>query len=253
MADEGHEDRAVLTRPAPAPTRTFAYGADPDQVADIYLPARITRPAVLLVHGGYWRPEYDRVHLRPLAAALAERGHPVVSVEYRRVPGRPDLTLDDVRAAAAALPLALPECGPDVVAVATGHSAGGHLVLWLAAQADLPAVGAALALAPVADLGHAHELGLDEGAVADFLGAHPDDRRDADPRHLPPTVPVVVIHGDRDRLVPLAVARSYAQAHDVPLATVEDAAHFAVIDPLAPAWQAVLRELDGVAAAAGIE
>src|SRR5687767_5756925 len=106
---------------------------------------------VALIHGGFWRPAYDRVHLRPMAAALRDLGWEVVSIEYRRVPGDPDATVSDVRAALSA-------AAPDVIA---GHSAGGHLALWAAATMGLKAV----ALAPVADLRLAEELNLDGGAV----------------------------------------------------------------------------------------
>ena len=43
---------------------------------------------LVLVHGGFWRPQFDRVHQRPMAAALADAGYAVAHVEYRR-PGMP--------------------------------------------------------------------------------------------------------------------------------------------------------------------
>ncbi|HWG99022.1 MAG TPA: alpha/beta hydrolase fold domain-containing protein, partial [Pilimelia sp.] len=191
------DPRSVLTRPAPPPDATLAYGPLPDQVADLRLPA-VTGPArsvapagrggaplVLVVHGGFWRSEYDRSHVGPMAADLAARGWPVAVVEYRRTgtpgggwPG----TFQDVAEALARVPdLVAGECaargvpgpapgGPVVV----GHSAGGHLALWLAATAPRRLRGV-LALAPVADLAAAHELDLDGGAVAALLGGGPAD------------------------------------------------------------------------------
>ena len=246
------EDRDVLTRPAPAPTRTWGYGPHPDQIADVYLPDVASRAPVLAIHGGFWRPEYDRMHLRPLAAALAERGHPVVLAEYRRQPGHAQAMLDDVHAIAHRIHEALPEAGGQPV-IALGHSAGGHLALWLAGQHDVPLLGGIVALAPVADLRHAHALELDGDAVAAFLGHHPDDAAHADPRHLPPQHHVVVLHGDRDRLVPLEVAEGYANAHDIPLVRLPQVGHFALIDPRSSAWPTVLAELDRIPAGAGIE
>ncbi|MFD0787453.1 alpha/beta hydrolase, partial [Micromonospora azadirachtae] len=80
------DPRAVLSRPAPDPDHTVAYGEHPDQIADLREPTvrGSARPLVVLVHGGFWRVEYDRRHLGPLAAALAGLGHPVAQLEYRR-------------------------------------------------------------------------------------------------------------------------------------------------------------------------
>ncbi|NUT42949.1 MAG: alpha/beta hydrolase [Thermoactinospora sp.] len=221
------EDRTVLTRPAPGPARTLRYGPDPDQVIDLW-PG--DGPVVALVHGGFWRPDIDRAHLRPMAHALRRAGWSVASIEYRRRPGGPDLAVADVRAALAAV-------GPSVVA---GHSAGGHLAMCAASG---PA--ATLALAPVADLRLAARLDLDGGAETDFLGGPPDDHPGLDPARLPgPPGQVVIVHGTEDRRVPLAVSESYVAAHPgTPLVRVPGAGHFVLIDPESEVWPAVLREL----------
>jgi len=53
----------VLDERAAPPTRTTSYGDDPAQVYDVRLPERVTRRlTVVVVHGGFWRPEYDRTH-----------------------------------------------------------------------------------------------------------------------------------------------------------------------------------------------
>ena len=99
------EDRSVLDRPAPGPDVELRYGGHPDAVVDVRFggPGAEQRPLVVFVHGGFWRPAYDRVHVRPLTAALAEAGWTTAAIEYRRVPGRPDDTVDDVAAAIAYL------------------------------------------------------------------------------------------------------------------------------------------------------
>ncbi|MEV4097158.1 alpha/beta hydrolase [Streptosporangium saharense] len=221
------EDRAVLERAAPGPDETVEYGTAPDQVTDLW---HGDGPTVALVHGGFWRPEYDRLHLRPMANALREAGWNVAVVEYRREPGRPDAAVEDVRAALAAL-------GPVVVA---GHSAGGHLALLAS-----PQEAAVLALAPVADLGLAHRLDLDEGAVADFLGGPPDGRPDLDPVRLRPRAGrVTIVHGTEDGWVPVEVSEAYVAAHPgVSLVRLPGAGHFVVIDPESDVWSIVLREL----------
>lgn len=83
----------------------------------------------MLIHGGYWRPEYDRVHLRPFAAALSALGYQVISLEYRRIPGNPDAMVADIDLAIKNLPT------DDFVLI--GHSAGGHLALVACARNEV--------------------------------------------------------------------------------------------------------------------
>ncbi len=229
------------------PDRTWHYGADPDQVADVYLPdpGLNDRSTVALIHGGFWRTTYDRMHIRPLATALADRGHTVFSLEYRRIPGDPDATIADVRAAVAQL--------PDSVQL-IGHSAGGHLVLWLAADPDLSVT--VVALAPVADLVMADNLDLGAGAVRAFLGESATSRPDLDPARRPaPRQGVVVLHGERDTTVPIDIGVAYVAATSGPTALVRipDCGHFEVIDPTSDVWPLLLGQLDRLATGRGIE
>jgi acetyl esterase/lipase len=250
----GPDDDSVLTRAARPPDEVVAYGDAVDQIADVRLgDARARgRPLVLIFHGGFWRPRYDRAHTGPMAEAIADAGWTVASVEYRRVPGRPDATLEDVGSALAALPAMI--TGHDGRVVLIGHSAGGHLVLWLAAMRAAPSLAGVIALAPAADLTLAQELDLGDGATFAFLGADAAMRPDVDPRRLPsPRVPVTILHGDRDDVVPLAVAESYLAAHPATrLVAVEGAGHFAPIDPLSSTWPSVLEELRRLSGAKGL-
>ena len=214
----------ILDRVGPEPDEVVAYGDDPDQVIEQWY---AEGPGVMLLHGGFWRPQWDRVHLRTLAGAFRDAGYRVALPEYRRVPGEPDLMTADVKAA-----LSLTD--PDVV---VGHSAGGHLALLSDARA-------VVALAPVADLVMAEELDLDEGAVHDFLGGPASSRPDLDPNRLALTgVPVSVLHGTDDDRVPLAVSESYAAGHDVRLVALPGVDHFALIDPESAVWPLLLDEV----------
>lgn len=229
------------------PDRTWTYGREPDQVADVYAANGVVAPlsTVVLIHGGFWRPAYDRTHIRPLAAALADRGHTVFSLEYRRIPGNPDATTSDVRAALALL--------PDGVQL-IGHSAGGHLVLWLAGDPDLTVT--AVALAPVADLVLAQDLDLGSGAVPAFLGSGAEERPDLDPTRRPtPRMGVVVIHGSDDDIVPLSVGSSYVNtmAPIARLVSLPGCGHFEPIDPTGSAWAVLVGELDRLSSGRGIE
>ena len=243
----------VLTRPASPPDLVLRYGPGPDQVADLRLPAGLEVGAagwapvlVLLLHGGFWRAAYDRVHLGPLASALAAESFLVCTPEYRRT-GQPGGgwpgTFDDVAAAVDRLPglvrSAVPVAGgAGLRVILAGHSAGGHLALWSAGRhrlspdcawhrtAGASGVGGALgsevarvagvvALAPVSDLADCYRRGLDNDAAGELLGGGPADqpRRYAvtDPARLVPLgVPVRMVHGTADDRVPFAMSRSFA-------------------------------------------
>ncbi|RKN47120.1 alpha/beta hydrolase family protein [Streptomyces hoynatensis] len=247
------ENRSVLTRQSPPPALSVRYGAGPDQLADVWPgeDGAAGRPLAVLIHGGFWRPAYDRVHSRPMATALHAAGWSVVSLEYRREPGLPGAAVDDVCAALAAVPGELARRGVafDGTVVVVGHSAGGHLALLSAATAPAPGLAGTLALAPVADLRLAHALDLDEGAVRDFLGGPPADAAGLDPVRLPaPSTPVVIVHGTEDVRVPAALGEAYAAAHPATrFLPVDGAGHFELIDPLTAVWPVVTEALAGLA------
>jgi acetyl esterase/lipase len=224
--------------------RIIGYGTNPDQIMEVrdgY--AGAARPLVIIVHGGFWRPDIDRVHARPMAEAVAAAGFTVALPEYSRVLRDPEPTLADVK-------LLLAQSVQQIVAhngqvVLIGHSAGGHLVLWASAARLCPTLIGTLALAPVADLKLAHQLGLGKGAVARFLGCDPDRRPDLDPCRMPrPSAAMTLLHGIDDDTVPIAISKSYVAAHPTArLVAVADAGHYEVIDPHAPAWSSVMKEL----------
>jgi acetyl esterase/lipase len=243
------EDRSVLTRPASDPDEVFAYGPDDEQVADVRFPgpSAVDRPLLVVVHGGFWRPEYDRAHVRPMTEALAAAGWPTVTPEYRRVPGRPDLAVGDVHEAVRAI-AGRPELAArrDRRVLVIGHSAGGHLALQAAATLDPQhAPAGVLALAPVADLRRAQALRLDGDAVPAFLGEDAAARPDLDPALLPTPVGAVrIVHGHGDGIVPMEVVESYLRRHPEAVLTAVDCGHFALIDPRSVAWPTVLAALD---------
>jgi acetyl esterase/lipase len=210
---------------------------------------------VIFFHGGFWRAEYDRAHVAPLAQALAEAGFIAATPEYRRTGagGGWPATFDDVRAAVAATPGLVADRSPGPTVLA-GHSAGGHLALWAAAESGLGYP--VLALAPVCDLRAAYELDLDGGAVVDLLDggpqSHPQRYADADPMaRQPPPGTVGLVHGARDDHVPVSFSQRYAEAAQraggsVRLTVLPEADHFAVIDPLSSAWSVVISVLSEI-------
>lgn len=245
------DDRSVLSRTVAAPDATVSYGTLPEHVADVRFgdERAIHRPLVLIIHGGFWRPTIDRTHTGPMAVSLAENGWTVAAIEYRRVPGQPDATIDDVRNALVTLPERIAKHDGRVLVI--GHSAGGHLTLWAASARPTERIVGAMALGPAADLVLAYERNLGDGAATAFLGVDAAQRADIDPKRMAsPAIPTTIVHGVLDEIVPIALAESYVASHpNVGLVRLPDAGHFAVIDPLSNEWPIVRRELEGLLAA----
>jgi acetyl esterase/lipase len=123
---------SVLDRPAPPPDLTVPYGPRPEQVIDLRLPpCTVKPPLIVLVHGGFWRPAYDRRHLGSMASALAAAGYMVAVPEYRRAGMAEEGWTGPFNDIASALDHAAAIAGPhgaDTSQVTwAGHSAGGHL------------------------------------------------------------------------------------------------------------------------------
>ncbi len=223
------------------------YGDHPDQRADLRLPAGDgPHPVALVIHGGFWRAAFGKEIMRAVATALTEAGWATWNVEYRRVGsgGGHPMTLDDVATACTVLP-SLDRAG----AVAVGHSAGGHLALWLASRGLVAEV---VSLAGVCDLHAAADARLDRDAALELMGAPPDRAPEAwtraDPIRLLPTgVPTLLVHGTRDDRVPIAQSRDYlrsASAAGDPCTLLElDADHFDLIDPRSAAWTRIVDAL----------
>jgi acetyl esterase/lipase len=245
---------AVAALPMPSPVATVRYGPAGPQFAELYLPAgSAPAPTVVLVHGGCWLNAYGLDHVRALAGALTAEGYAVWSLEYRRVgdagggwPG----TGDDVQAAVAALVQAPFTARLDLQRLAVlGHSAGGHLALWLASHwpEALPAPKLTLGLAPITDL-PAYAAGDNscEVATPQFLGGLPATApaayAAADPLpKTPGSTAFALIHGAEDPIVAPSQSEAFAQAlgrahRTVTLEILPAHGHFALIHPHSPAF-----------------
>jgi acetyl esterase/lipase len=225
------------------------YGSNPHQFGDLRVPAGTGPfPLAVVIHGGFWRAAYDLEHIGHLCAALKSNGVATWSLEYRRIGNRgggwpgtfDDITagFDHLAALRGRFPLDLARI------VAMGHSAGGHLALWLGAQKR--GVRGVVSLAGVADLRRAWELKLSGGVVEELLGGPPDRVADrykaASPiERLPLGVPQRIIHGRRDDIVPFEIGRHYAQkaGPEARLLPLDRAGHFEPIDPRTPEWNTV--------------
>jgi acetyl esterase/lipase len=256
-------------------TRIVYAEESPQQFGVLRVPAGAgPHPVVAIVHGGCWLAAYDYRHIERMAEALTERGLATWAIEYRRIgnegggwPGTfRDVAsgLDHLRALASAHHLDLARV------VVVGHSAGGHLALWLASRqrvaaasalhfADPLRVSGVVGLAAIADL-RTYALGGGQcnaavpelmGGLARSVAARYDE---ASPLELVPLgVPVRLVHGADDAIVPLEQSRRFAAAErrvrgDVALDVITRAGHFDVVAPFAAAWSTVEKRVLELAA-----
>jgi len=218
-------------------------------------------PTVVLLHGGYWQPGYDRHLEDAVAADLAARGQLVWVPDYAASDAPWPATLRD---AATAFDWVVRGRYADRVdrgrVAVVGHSAGGQLALWLASRARSRAVGPAYAVrpsvvvaqAPVADLVAAASEHLGGDAVQQLLGGAPSQvpsrYREADPvQQLPTGVRTICLHSDTDGIVPISQSEAYVRAATAagdPAALIRvPGKHFAHLDPSSQACAQLRRAL----------
>jgi acetyl esterase/lipase len=245
--------QSILELPAPHADARVAYGKSPSQFADLRIPrSQGFYPTVFFIHGGYWRKAYDLTHAGHICAALTHAGWATWNLEYRRLgeagggwPG----TMDDVLHAVRYLSTLSRKYKLDSArTVVAGHSAGGQLALWLAAQKAILLLGVT-SLAGVCDLRLAYELKLSDNVVVQLLGGTP---RQVPQRYalaspielLPMKVPQRLAHGTADTVVPLAMSERFARASkNAMLIKLPGAGHFDLIDPRAKQWPTVLKSI----------
>jgi acetyl esterase/lipase len=250
----------------PAPTAKLAYGDAPSQYAELFVPAGAGPfPVAVLVHGGCWSSALGGiVQMRGMAGALAREGIAVWSVEYRRVDevggGYPG-TYEDVERAIAALVAQAPAHHLDLKhIVAIGHSAGGHLVQWLAGRARIPATSplheaAPLPIHEIIGLGSLGDLRAQADRIRDVCrvdvaqltgGGRADPFADTSAAALIPNGShTTLIHGAVDDIAPPEVGTAYAAvaraAGDVvDTIVLPDASHFDEVAVASPAWAIIL-------------
>lgn len=243
----------ILQLPPPKANVRIPYGKQPAQFGDLWLPAGAgPHPTVLFIHGGFWSNAYNLEYAGHLCAALAKAGAASWNIEYRRVgdsgggwPG----TMDDVLHAGEFLMQLAPNYNLDLRrTVGAGHSAGGQLVLWLAAQRAVELRGV-VPLAAVSDLRRAYALQLGGNAVGKFLGGSPDSlpqryAASSPMQLLPISVPQRVMHGTADNLVPFEMSERFSKAsHNAKLIPLAGAGHFELVDPRSREWLTVRKNI----------
>lgn len=264
----------LLERPRPHPSATIPYGADQLQVADLWLPEDDgPHPVVLMVHGGCWQTGIaDRRIMNWIADDLRRRGYAVWNIDYRgvdRTGGGYPGTFLDAAAAADSLRANAGRYRLDLDrVVAIGHSAGGHLALWLAGRSRLPAgsplrsadplpIPTVISLGGLPDLEEAARppgSGCGTEVIARIAGAasatRPDPYADTSvPRLGPLGVRQVLINGRQDRIIPTAYAEGYAApmraaGDDVRVRMIDRTGHVELIAPETAAWAAAVEEIE---------
>jgi acetyl esterase/lipase len=260
----------LMSRPTPAATTRIAYGQEPLQVADLWLPdGKGPFPVVLMVHGGCWRSGVAKLSIMNyIAEDLRRRGVAVWNVEYRGVDrpggGYPG-SFQDVAAAADLLASIGPahHLKTDRV-IALGHSAGGHFVLWLAARSRLPpasplkaahplAIAAVVSLGGLPDLEEVRALGgasCGSQTVDQLVGKPSPDRPDVYADTSPAELGAgrdreVLINGPQDPIAPPAMGAAYAakmraKGARIRQITIPDTGHVELIAPGTAAWAKVV-------------
>ncbi len=220
---------SLLRRIIPGMTRsTHSYGSHPSQLGELFLPDGSGPFGVaVVVHGGYWKAQYDRSLMTDLCIDLAAHGLAAWNVEYRRVGGGggwPDTFLDVAACIDLLADLDAPLDLERVVAV--GHSAGGQLALWAPGArrcrttrrepTTRPDRGRSLAgrrPRPRTRRGARCRPRRRRGRCSEIPREHHERYVLASPRErLPLGIPQLVLHGDRDDTVSLRIATSYASA-----------------------------------------
>ena len=247
----------VVALPQSEPDHRLSYGNDPLQFGDLRLPeGEGPFPVVIVIHGGCWLAEYDLGYMSAFAEALTAAGVATWSIEYRRVGdeggGWPGTFQDVADAADFLLEIALEHNLDLDQTAAVGHSAGGHLALWLAGRkwldADDPlrgegplALNGVVSLAGIPDLAAYAAPDGCGSAVSGLLGGEPGEVPDrlqrASPIVMVPLgVTQALVIGEHDPIVPKTQADSFVDAarqmgDSVAVTTILGAGHFELVDP----------------------
>ena len=249
----------------PADHRIF-YGSDSLQYADLRLPSGSGPfPVAIIIHGGCWLASVATLEFTaPLSDALRNEGIVTWNVEYSRVgdpnggwPGTfKDLALatDHLRQIDADYNLDLDRV------IVIGHSAGGHLALWIASRHKISPESDIyrenpLKMTGVVNLAGPVDMGKIVGLVYDYcgdsvitklLGGLPEEVSDnydnASPIELLPVgVPQRLIVGEHDIPILLEHLAVYTDSaiilnEDIHLDTVKNVWHNELAVPGSIAW-----------------
>ena len=263
-----------------APDTTLILRAgDRDLLGELRVPASPgPHPVVIVIHGGCWVTKFaDARYMYPMAEALRTNGFATWTISYRRADepggGWPGTFLDVAAQTAQVRQLARRFNLDLTRVIASGHSAGAHLALWLAAQPKLPKssgaragkrdpkIGAVVAIDGPGDLVGANKgisvicgSNVLEQLLASTPDSQPDRWRLASPSEfLPLGVPQAMVRGGLDwRLsglgsesgsMPVYAARARAAGDSTWVVMSDSTSHFTMLDPQQPAFAVLLQAM----------
>lgn len=264
--------RDLLGRTRPAPDATMAYGDNRLQVVDVWRPKEPgSHPAVIMIHGGCWQSAVaDRTIMNWIADDLRSHGVGVWNIEYRGVDtggGMPQ-TYEDVAAAADLLAAKGSAFGfrQDGRQIVIGHSAGGHLALWLGRRDALAKTDSLRGRRPIKI-----ELAISQGGLPDLRAqstladhgcgadgakamARGEFARTSPPEMPPGDAHELLFNNERDKIAPPSFGAAYLAANAsrgarVEMVTTADEGHVELIAPESVSWT---RQRDAILRALGI-
>jgi acetyl esterase/lipase len=251
---------ALADFPNPEADHVIAYGDDPLQFGELRLPeGEGPFPVVVYLHGGCWMSEYDIAHSRVLTDALPRAGIATWSLEYRRIgdpggawPG----TFEDAEAGYAHLSELVDSYSLDPERVIiSGHSAGGHLALWIAQRIEeqqpegVIRPRGVLGLAPAPDLEFLYKHETCGQAAGQLMGGSPEEYPDryaygSVAKRIPKSTPQIAVIGKYDEMwrpVGVRYAKSAAeQGLPIEVIDADESGHFEMIYPESSTWPLVL-------------
>lgn len=258
------------------PDAKIPYGKHTEQFGELFLPKPQLKkcnlhPTIILLHGGCWRAQHGLAQLGQLSKALTKLGYAVWNLEFRRLGngGGFPIIFEDVALGADFLENISNQYSLDMNNIITmGHSAGGHLALWLAGRHHLDEssvlystnslnIKAVISLAGIPDLEEAVNQKICGNASEELAGGLPKDipsiYRQASPLHLLPlNIPQWHLVGEEDPIVPSIYLQSYIEkaakvekTDNLKLEIIPDIGHFEMVMPNTQSWpyirQALLR------------
>jgi acetyl esterase/lipase len=265
--------------PSNPPDERITYGSDSSQYGELRLPTGAgPHPVVVLIHGGCFKSAYATPRdLAQMGDALKAKGIATWNVEYRRL-GQPGggwpetyldvgRAIDQLRSIAQKYPLDLGRV------VLVGHSAGGHLAMWSAARARVPAnspvhMANPLPVRGVVDLAGPVDMTVHipeydtlcrDSVITTLLGGTPSTMPEryaqVSPKALLPIgVPQLVVIGTFEEFVPRPIVESYVSAavqagDSARMLFLPKAGHFEIASASAFTWpkieSAIRAMLDG--------
>ena len=234
----------------------FSYGDDPLQTiyswhGRLAANEMYADKALIFIHGGCWLNAYGYEHAKGMYHALAELGMGVYVTEYRRVgdegggwPG----SLDDVTQAISTALKRIENEGRYTNIYIAGHSAGGHLALLAAQRLSSSSLSLSRAnikriigLAAITDI-QSYAMGHNscQSATAKFMNGTPEDvptaYQRATPRPTHGSLPITLLQGDADSIVPARHAVLSGTNQKI----IKNGGHFDWLHPESTSFDALL-------------